>query len=250
MIQNWKTTSTGLLMILGSLTHLAFQIKAHSVDEGAISVAAVGVLGGLGMLLAADGKTPSDGPADPPAASGTSGKVALLVGLGLAGALMTAPVQAQDFTNTISLKLLDTATNVVLIPYAKYDLTSKEYGWGAAALYKVTDSFWAGLRTDHINGFDTSAGVQAQLKQTFEIGGFKVTPFIETSVGIGSSSLYGSAGSGAFVNFYSHTWTRATGRSVTLNLGLVGDYEHVVQNGDTSHNSNQVNAGPLINVSF
>lgn len=142
------------------------------------------------------------------------------------------------------------ATNIVVIPYGKYDLTTKNYGFGVAALYRVSDNFWSGIRVDRINGLQTSAGVQAQLKADMNAFGLTVHPFGETSVGIGQDSLYGSVGGGAYVTLFSHEWPRTGQPPITLTFGLIGDYEHVVQAGTANDKSNQVNAGPMLHVSF
>lgn len=164
---------------------------------------------------------------------------------GKAGAQTLVDTNLTNFANGAK-----NGTNFVVIPFVKYDLTTKNYGYGVAGLYKVSDLFWTGLRVDRIDGLQTSAGVQGQLQTSMTLGGITLHPFIETSVGIGQSSLYGSAGTGAFVQVYSHDWTRNGKPPVTLNLGLIGDYEHVVQTGSAQDNSNQINAGPLINLSF
>ena len=161
--------------------------------------------------------------------------------------LATVSMRAADFTNSFTVKMLDTATNIAVIPFAKYDLQSHQFGFGIAGLYKVSDNFWTGLRIDRINGAQTSAGVQAQLQQTFQMGPVTVTPFIEASVGIGSTSLYGSAGPGGFIHLYSHDFARGGSPPIHLSIGAVGDFEHVVFN---TKRSNQVNGGPLLNISF
>lgn len=158
----------------------------------------------------------------------------------------TNPAAAEATTFSGALDFASSVTNVVFIPFAKYDLQNKQAGFGAAGLYRVTDNFWAGGRFDRINGQQTTAGVQAQLQTTLRWKGLSITPFVETSVGLGSSSLYGSAGPGAFVNLWSKNF-RVAGESCALNLGLVADYEHVI-NG--SENYNCINAGPLLNLSF
>jgi hypothetical protein len=160
---------------------------------------------------------------------------------------VSLPAKAQ--TNDVSDYLPDhfsSVTNIALIPYVKYDLSSHTVGYGAAALYKVTDNFWTGLRADRIDGRETTAGVQAQLQTTFTWAGVQVTPFLATSVGLGQDSLYGAAGPGAFLHVFSHTW-RPSGHDITLNVEVVGDYEHVVSDG---RNSDQVNAGPILNLKF
>lgn len=149
------------------------------------------------------------------------------------------------------IQLGQTETNWAAIPYLKYDFNNHKFGYGGAILYAVSDHFWTGLRVDRIDGYDTSAGVQAQLQQTFTVFGFTFTPFAETSVGLGSSSLYGSAGTGAYFFVFGHSWARnGSLPPVTLNLSPVADYEHVVQSGDSSKNNNQGNAGVILNLNF
>jgi hypothetical protein len=138
---------------------------------------------------------------------------------------------------------LASQTNWAVIPYISYDLKDKKYGGGGAVLYAVTPNFWAGARMESINGHQTTAGVQAQLQVTKKVFGLSMTPFVETSVGIGSSSLYGSAGAGGFIAFHTWDW----GNKYSLTFGVVGDYEHVVYG---TENWNQINGGPLLRFSF
>jgi hypothetical protein len=53
-MKNWKTTSTGLLMIVGALTSLFFTTKNNALNEGSIMAAATGLMGGIGLLAAKD----------------------------------------------------------------------------------------------------------------------------------------------------------------------------------------------------
>src|SRR5579863_9569744 len=96
------------------------------------------------------------------------------------------------------------ATNWVVIPYGIYDTTDKKWGWGAAGLYQVTPIFYTGARISFLNGQEDTAGVQAQLQVTETWHGINITPFIETSAGIGRSTLYGSAGAGGVISL--HAW--------------------------------------------
>lgn len=177
-----------------------------------------------------------------------------LAALALLGAVICPRAHGQNVNTNLNLRgnlsMFKGATNVAIIPFAKYDFTSKKLGYGIAGLYRVTDDFWAGLRVDRINGFDTSAGVQGQLKADFELFGVTLSPFVETSVGIGSSSLYGSAGPGAFVKVFGHDWARNNRPPVHLDVSIIGDFEHVVQSGGANKNSNQGNIGPLLHLSF
>lgn len=49
---SWKTTSAGLLTILGAVVGLWF--KRHSLDEATIMTALTAILGGIGLLMARD----------------------------------------------------------------------------------------------------------------------------------------------------------------------------------------------------
>ena len=156
-------------------------------------------------------------------------------------ASLVAMVSSAQSINTAILDL--NSTNWVVVPYAAYDTGTKSFGEGAAILYEATSNLWTGVRIQNLNHQQTTAGVQAQLQANLTIDGFKVHPFVEASTGMGNSSLYASAGTGAWVSFYSHTFNNKD----TINIGLIGDYEHYV-NG--SIKGNQVNAGPLINIEW
>ena len=134
------------------------------------------------------------------------------------------------------------STNWVVLPYGSYDIQKKVFGYGGAFLYKASDNFWAGFRAESIADRQFTAGVQGQLQVPFHVSSFTVIPFIETSVGLGKSSLYGSVGPGASILFYSVNWPHAN-----LTIGTAADYEHYV-NG--SGNGDQVNAGLLLLLNF
>jgi hypothetical protein len=133
------------------------------------------------------------------------------------------------------------ATNWAAIPFASYDLTTKQVGGGAAILYQVNQNFWTGVRIQSIGGITTTAGVQAQLQVTKTLWGVNYTPFVETSVGLGQSTLYGSVGAGALIQI--HTWD--VWNKHRLGLGVVGDYEHYVTG---STHGNQINGGLLLTL--
>lgn len=57
LIRNWKTTSAGLTLILGSTVHLIFTI--HTADEGTWTASLTAILGGLGLIFAGDANVPS-----------------------------------------------------------------------------------------------------------------------------------------------------------------------------------------------
>lgn len=149
---------------------------------------------------------------------------------------------------SLTIKAISAATNVAIIPFYKYDLKSHQSGYGGAALYKVSDNFWTGLRADHIAGGTTTAGVQGQLQQTFSVNDVvTVSPFIEASVGLGSSQLYGSAGPGAFIHLF-QTQFKIQNRPVTFDLELIGDVEKVVNGNSPSRT--EANGGLIFNLRF
>lgn len=57
---SWKTTSAGLLTILGGLTRLAFAIKAGNVTEEAVLTTLTAIVGGIGLVLARDNDRTSE----------------------------------------------------------------------------------------------------------------------------------------------------------------------------------------------
>lgn len=154
------------------------------------------------------------------------------------------PLPVITSNSTLSSLVDLSATNWVVIPFASYDLTTKNFGGGVAALYAVNPNFWAGVRAQSLNGQKAEAGVQAQLQVTTHILGITAIPFLETSVGIGTSALYGSVGPGFLVNI--HTWTFNNGKD-TLSVGAAADYEHYVEG---SRNGNELNVGPSLHFSF
>lgn len=67
LLNNWKTTSAGILMIAGSIIHLVFQLKAHTANENTWTIAVTGVVGGAGLLLAGDASASQPKDPNPPA---------------------------------------------------------------------------------------------------------------------------------------------------------------------------------------
>lgn len=57
LLTNWKTTSAGVLAIVGSIVGFVFALRANTVSPDAITGCITGVLAGVGLLLAADGIT-------------------------------------------------------------------------------------------------------------------------------------------------------------------------------------------------
>lgn len=57
LIKNWKTTSAGLTLIVGSVVHLVFAF--HTADEATWTASITAILGGLGLIFAGDANVPS-----------------------------------------------------------------------------------------------------------------------------------------------------------------------------------------------
>ena len=168
----------------------------------------------------------------------------------MAALALAIGAQAQTTTNSVPLpdtsflSNLDlTATNWVLIPYAAYQIETKRLGGGAAALYMASPNLWTGVRVESIDGRNTTAGVQAQIQVTTKLFGLTVTPFLETSVGLGNDNLYGTAGAGGIIGL--HSWKIG---ARTISLSLLGCYEHYVDGGVKS--GNQVEVGLVGHFTF
>jgi len=54
LLTNWKTTSVGLGMIIGSVVHLIFAVKEHNATEGVWTASLGTIVGGVGLLAAGD----------------------------------------------------------------------------------------------------------------------------------------------------------------------------------------------------
>lgn len=54
LLVNWKTTSTGLLSIIGGITRLGFGLAHNQVTEEVVMTAATTLLLGVGLLFARD----------------------------------------------------------------------------------------------------------------------------------------------------------------------------------------------------
>ena len=52
--KNWKTTSAGILLIIGGVTRLVFAIVHKQFTEESVTTTSTAILTGLGMLLAKD----------------------------------------------------------------------------------------------------------------------------------------------------------------------------------------------------
>jgi len=54
LLSNWRTTSAGLLTILGAIVNLVFAIKNHVDDQGTWMICFTQVLTGLGLMFSRD----------------------------------------------------------------------------------------------------------------------------------------------------------------------------------------------------
>ena len=54
LLQNWKTSSTGVIMVAGAIIHLAFQIHAKTANENSWTLAVSAIVGGIGLIFAGD----------------------------------------------------------------------------------------------------------------------------------------------------------------------------------------------------
>jgi len=54
LLKNWKTTSAGLTMIIGSVVHLVFSVRAGKADETTWTVSLTAIVAGLGLMFAGD----------------------------------------------------------------------------------------------------------------------------------------------------------------------------------------------------
>lgn len=57
---SWKTTSAGLLAILGAITHLVFACKSGTVTEMTVTTALTAIVGGIGLIYARDNDKSSE----------------------------------------------------------------------------------------------------------------------------------------------------------------------------------------------
>lgn len=54
LLASWKTTSAGLIMIIGSAMHLIFTVKDGTANENTWTVSLSTIVGGLGLIFAGD----------------------------------------------------------------------------------------------------------------------------------------------------------------------------------------------------
>jgi uncharacterized membrane protein len=53
-MKNWKTTSSGISMIVGALVGIYFTYTEGTVDAVVITTAVTAILGGIGLLFSKD----------------------------------------------------------------------------------------------------------------------------------------------------------------------------------------------------
>ena len=71
LLANWKTTSAGLTMIVGSTVHLIFQVRAGTANENTWTISLTAIIGGIGLLVAGDASAPAQPPLTAPPADAT-----------------------------------------------------------------------------------------------------------------------------------------------------------------------------------
>lgn len=54
LLVNWKTTSAGLVMIIGSIVHLIFAVRSGTATEGVWTASLTAIVAGAGLILAGD----------------------------------------------------------------------------------------------------------------------------------------------------------------------------------------------------
>lgn len=59
-MKSWKTTSAGILAIVGGIVRFYFAVKAGQFTEEAITTSLTAVLSGIGLLFARDNNVTSE----------------------------------------------------------------------------------------------------------------------------------------------------------------------------------------------
>lgn len=54
LFSNWKTTSAGLVMIIGSVIHVIFAVRSGTATEGVWTASVTAIVAGLGLMFAGD----------------------------------------------------------------------------------------------------------------------------------------------------------------------------------------------------
>jgi len=58
LINNWKTTSAGLTLMIGSVVKLVFACKGGTADEAIWTGSLLALVGGIGLIFAGDASAP------------------------------------------------------------------------------------------------------------------------------------------------------------------------------------------------
>lgn len=54
LMANWKTTSAGVTMIIGSIVHLVFSVRDHTANENTWTISLTAIVAGVGLIFAGD----------------------------------------------------------------------------------------------------------------------------------------------------------------------------------------------------
>jgi hypothetical protein len=54
LLTNWRTTSAGLIMIIGSVVHLVYAVLEETATESTWTVSLTAIVGGIGLMFARD----------------------------------------------------------------------------------------------------------------------------------------------------------------------------------------------------
>lgn len=65
LLQNWKTTSAGGLMVAGGVVHLVFAVRAKTATEETWMGCVTAIFGGIGLIFAGDASNSQQKPKDP-----------------------------------------------------------------------------------------------------------------------------------------------------------------------------------------
>ena len=53
-MSDYKTTTTGIVMVVGSLTALIYAVRSKSLDQATVTGSLTGIFGGIGLIFAKD----------------------------------------------------------------------------------------------------------------------------------------------------------------------------------------------------
>lgn len=153
----------------------------------------------------------------------------------------TPPADTGWWNNPI-IGVLSNGSNWIVAPYAIYDTTTKEFGGGIGAGYKISDYVVTVIRLDAIsdNLFVPSGSIQLQLPITL-FGAVKVTPFGFSGI---ATKLNGKSGNGDPIGIF------GTGGAISFKAdtqwyipkGIIADYERWTGGG---FNDDQIRFGLL-----